>query len=38
MELHGGGLDLFSTVSVGTIATMVFPPSRVLARIKSAAA
>ena len=38
MELHGGRLDLFSTVSVGTIATMVLPPSRVLARIKSAAA
>ena len=38
MELHGGRLDLFSTVSVGTIATMVLPPSRVLARTKSAAA
>lgn len=38
MELHDGRLELFSTVSVGTIATMVFPPSRVLARSKAAAA
>jgi signal transduction histidine kinase len=38
MELHGGKLELFSTVNVGTIATMVLPPSRVLARPKSVAA
>jgi signal transduction histidine kinase len=38
MELHGGRFDLQSTLSIGTVATIVLPVSRILARTRSVAA
>ncbi len=38
MSLHGGSFELFSQKGIGTTATMVFPPKRVSAPKKPAAA